>query len=87
MKVTAVLLVLVGSLMVCSMAYADAYDLHWIARCLEDNADAKVATEVVIKYCTCMNNKMDRNETQSITQWEKTHPVERSECDRESGWK
>jgi hypothetical protein len=87
MKIAAVMLALIGSLMVSSMAYADAYDLKWIARCLEDNVDAKVATEVVVKYCTCMNNKMDRNETQSITRWEKTHPTERTECDRESGWK
>ena len=33
--------------------------------------------EVVLKYCTCMNNKMSDNETQSITQWEKTHVAER----------
>lgn len=42
--------------------------------------------EVITKYCTCMNNKMDENETQSITQWEKSHPKERTECDKESGW-
>jgi hypothetical protein len=34
-----------------------------------------------------MNNKMSNNETQSITQWEKTHATERKACDRESGWK
>jgi endonuclease I len=33
-----------------------------------------------------MNNKMSNNENQSVTQWEKTHPVERTECDKESGW-
>ena len=87
MKITAVMLALIGSLMVSSMAYADANDLKWIARCLEDNIEAKVATEVVVKYCTCMSNKMDRNETLSITQWERIHPTERAECDRESGWK
>ena len=43
--------------------------------------------EVVLKYCTCMNNKMSDNETQSITQWEKTHATERKACDREAGWK
>ena len=47
--------------------------------------DAKPA--VVLKYCTCMNNKMDNNETQSITQWEKTHVAERKACDKEAGWK
>jgi hypothetical protein len=33
-----------------------------------------------------MNNKMDENETKSITQWEKTHPDEMAACDKESGW-
>jgi hypothetical protein len=87
MKVTAVVLVLLGSLMVSSIAYADANELKWIARCLQDNAEAKVATNVVIKYCTCMTDKMEKSETQSVTQWEKTHPTERTACDRESGWK
>ena len=32
---------------------------------------------MVLKYCTCMNNKMSDNETQSITQWEKSHATER----------
>ncbi len=87
MKFKAVMWVMVGLLTVCGIAYADSYDLKWIAKCIEDNADAKVAPEVVSRYCACMNNKMDSNESQSITQWEKTHPKERAECDRESGWK
>jgi hypothetical protein len=40
-----------------------------------------------MEYCTCMNNKMSDDETQSITQWEKTHVAERKACDREAGWK
>jgi hypothetical protein len=87
MKHAAIVLVLLASLMVSSIAYADANELKWIAQCLQDNANAKVATDVVIKYCTCMTDKMERSETQSVTQWEKTHPAERAACDRESGWK
>jgi hypothetical protein len=34
-----------------------------------------------------MNDKMSSNETQSITQWEKTHAAERQACDRAAGWK
>jgi hypothetical protein len=61
-------------------------DVKWINQCVADNkGDAK--PEVVLKYCTCMNNKMDNNESQSITQWEKTHVVERKACDKEAGWK
>ncbi len=62
-------------------------DAKWIAQCVIDNRDATVKADVVLKYCTCMNDKMDDNETQSITQWEKTHPVERRACDRQAGWR
>jgi hypothetical protein len=61
-------------------------DVKWINQCVADNkGDASAA--VVLKYCTCMNNKMSDNETQSITQWEKTHVAERKACDKEAGWK
>jgi hypothetical protein len=33
-----------------------------------------------------MTNKMDENETKSVTQWEKTHKTEEAQCDKESGW-
>jgi hypothetical protein len=87
MRVTVAVLLLVGSLMAFSVANAGPDDVKWIAQCMQDNANANVAPEVVSKYCTCMNYKMDNNETQSITQWEKTHQTERAECDKESGWK
>lgn len=61
-------------------------DVKWINQCVNDNkGDAPAG--VVLKYCTCMNNKMSDNETQSITQWEKTHVAERKACDKEAGWK
>lgn len=68
-------------------AKADSDDIKWIAQCMKDNQDAKVDASVVQKYCSCMNNKMSSNETQSITQWEKTHVAERKACDKEAGWK
>jgi len=54
---------------------------------MKDNQAAKVDASVIQKYCACMNNKMSSNETQSITQWEKTHATEREACDKEAGWK
>ncbi|MDO8606557.1 MAG: hypothetical protein Q7R40_08480 [Phaeospirillum sp.] len=68
-------------------ARADADDMKWVTKCLKDNSDAKVAIEVVTKYCTCMNDKMDSNETKSISAWEKTHPTEMKACEKEAGWK
>jgi hypothetical protein len=62
-------------------------DVKWINQCVKDNKDEGAKEEVVLKYCTCMNNKMSDNETQSITQWEKVHVAERRACDREAGWK
>jgi hypothetical protein len=64
-----------------------ADDLKWINQCVRDNRNEGAKPDVVRKYCICMNEKMDDGETQSITQWEKTHPKERAECDRVAGWK
>ena len=61
-------------------------DVKWINQCVNDNR-GDAPREVVLKYCTCMNNKMSDNETQSITQWEKSHVAERKACDREAGWR
>ena len=61
-------------------------DVKWINACVKDNK-GEAADAVILKYCTCMNEKMDNNESQSITQWEKTHGAERKACDKESGWK
>lgn len=87
MRFLAIAALLVGSAFVSSVARADADDTKWIVQCVKDNADAKVAPEVVATYCACMNNKMDSNETQSIDKWEKTHTKERTECEKLSGWK
>lgn len=70
-----------------AVAHADADDAKWVARCVSDNQSEKVDIKVVTAYCTCMNNKMSSNQTQSITAWEKTHPAERQTCDKESGWR
>ena len=71
---------------VAAPAVASGDDAKWIDQCVKDNmGDAKA--EVILKYCACMNNKMDDDEAQSITQWEKTHVAERRACDRESGWR
>jgi hypothetical protein len=59
-------------------------DVKWINQCVNDNKGG-AAPAVVLKYCTCMNNKMSDNETRSITQWEKTHVAERKACDAYAG--
>jgi len=87
MKYVAVALLFVFSVVVANIAHADSDDVKWIAQCLNDNKDANVAPAVIQSYCACMTNKMERSETQSVTQWEKTHPAERAECDKVSGWR
>ena len=87
MKSIAFALLLGGSLFASAAAYADADDAKWVARCVSDNQNEKASVEVITKYCTCMNNKMSSNETQSISTWEKTHVAERQACDKESGWR
>ena len=81
------ILAIIASMFASSLAFAGSDDAKWVAKCISDNKDEKVSIEVITKYCTCMNNKMDDNETLSITAWEKTHPTERAACDKESGWK
>lgn len=61
-------------------------DVKWINKCVRDNADQGASQEVVLKYCTCMNERMSDDETLSITAWEKQHPDERKACEKEAGW-
>ncbi len=89
MKTTIAVMLALGSMLASSAAFAQAMnadDLKWINQCISDNKGGASA-EVVRKYCICMNEKMDNNETKSITQWEKSHPAERAACDKASGWK
>jgi hypothetical protein len=66
----------------------NADDVKWINQCISDNKGQPGATDAIVrKYCMCMNEKMDNNESQSISTWEKSHPTERAACDKESGWK
>lgn len=74
-----------GAPSVGSSAMADD-NAKWVAQCMKDNADAKVSETVVNKYCVCMNDKMDNNETRTITQWEKANPEARKACEKVAGW-
>jgi len=77
---------LAGPAAVAQTMNADA--VKWINQCINDNKGEPGATpEIIRKYCMCMNDKMSNNDTQSITQWEKSHPAERAACDKEAGWK
>lgn len=48
---------------------------------------ARRTPQIVRPYCVCMNEKMEDNETRSITQWEKANPNARRACERQAGWK
>jgi len=63
-----------------------ADDTKWITACVSDNKDEGQSAPVVLKYCTCMNNKMSNNETRSITQWEKANPNTQEACSKQAGW-
>ena len=87
MKTIAAVLALAGLCVTTSAAFAvTTDDVKWINQCVRDNKGG-ASDAVILKYCTCMVNKMDDNETRSVTQWEKSHESERKACDRESGWK
>jgi hypothetical protein len=93
MKITTVAAILTGCFLVSnaiaprSASAQSADDKKWIAQCQADNKNEGAKEDVVLKYCTCMNDKMDNNENRSITQWEKSHATERKACEQVSGWK
>lgn len=76
---------MVGLMLSGGAAQADD-NAKWVAQCLKDNSDAKVSEAIVNKYCVCMNDKMDNNETRTITQWEKANPEARKACEKVAGW-
>jgi len=85
---------LAGAVGVCLLPMAamaqsmNADDMRWINRCISDNRGEPGGTpEIVRAYCICMNEKMDSNETRSITAWEKANPGARQACEKQAGWK
>jgi hypothetical protein len=87
MKSTFAALLLAAACLTANAAFAvSTDDVKWINQCVKDNKGGAAAA-VVLKYCTCMVNKMEDSETQSVTQWEKKHVAERKACDKEAGWK
>lgn len=78
-------------LLVCTLTagpvLAGPDDTKWINQCIKDNKDEGAKASVVKAYCECMNNKMDDNETRSISQWEKANPNAMKACEKEAGWK
>ena len=89
MKMTALALLVVGSVVAnnAALAQLSADDVKWINQCISDNKNEGAKAPVVRKYCFCMNEKMDNNESLSITQWEKKNPRAQEACSREAGWK
>lgn len=87
MKIITATLVLAATILGGTLAHAGPDDAKWVAQCVMDNRNEGARIEVITQYCTCMNNKMDDNETRSITQWEKSNPTAMRACERESGWK
>ena len=89
MKLGVFVLCLVGFAISTNAVFAQAMnadDLKWVNQCIADNKGG-ASDAIIRKYCICMNEKMENNETRSITEWEKTNPAARRACDRESGWR
>lgn len=70
-----------------SPAMANADDAKWISQCISDNQSEHQTQQVIAAYCACMNDQMSDSETQSITQWEKSHKKEADMCSEKAGWK
>ena len=85
----AVLMLLAGTFLASPVAFADTTDddVKWVNQCIADNKKEGATEDVVRTYCVCMNNKMAADETQSVTEWEKSHKTEQADCDAQAGWK
>jgi hypothetical protein len=83
------LLALLAAALMTGAARADTTedDVAWVNQCIADNKKEGVGEDVVRKYCVCMNNAMEDDETKSVSEWEKAHPDEAKACDAEAGWK
>ena len=86
MRFFTALMLLVGAVVLNGPARADSDDKLWVAQCIRDNAGSEVSTAVLFKYCKCMTNKMDDEETRSVTDWEPTHPDEKAVCRTKAKW-
>jgi len=81
-------LLIAGSFATGALAQMSQDDLKWVNQCIQDNKGEAGATPAIVRaYCICMNEKMDDNETRSITQWEKANPAARRACEKQAGWK
>jgi uncharacterized protein YggL (DUF469 family) len=89
MTISAAVLAVVSATIISTAASAQsADDVKWINQCISDNKNEKGGTPQIVRaYCVCMNDKMDENETRSITQWEKANPKARVACEKQAGWK
>ena len=87
MKKIMLSLLAVAALAGSGLAYADADDAAWTAQCVKDNKDEGAKPDVVLKYCQCMVNEMDSNDSRSVTQFEKANPKTMKMCERKAGWK
>lgn len=90
MKTLASVLAAVAAMTLSHVASAQmtSDDLKWVNQCISDNKNEKGATPAIVRaYCICMNEKMDDNETRSITQWENANPKARVACEKQAGWK
>ena len=66
----------------------NADDVKWVNQCIDDNKGEAGGTPAIVRaYCSCMNEKMDSNETRSISTWEKANPAARKACEKQAGWK
>jgi hypothetical protein len=63
MRLTTAVLIVAGCVFTWTSAGAATTDeVKWINQCVSDN-NGGASAAVVLKYCTCMNNKMNDNET------------------------
>jgi len=73
------------------LASADALtaaDRAWIGTCVERLKNEPAPNEAVkLRYCTCMHEQFDDNQSVTQSEMERMYPPLHRACNREAGWK
>ena len=71
---TVAALSVLGAIVTGPVAAQTTDDVKWINQCVSDNKGEGQTQNVVLSYCTCMNNEMSSNETRSMSQSDSPQP-------------
>jgi hypothetical protein len=68
-------------------AKLSAADKAWIGKCMDQLKRENANVKIVRKYCVCMHDMFEDNESVSQSDMEHMFPPVHRSCNKSSGWK